>query len=173
MKIERPTTGTYLPYFDMYISRVSENDVLEILGQQPAEVRKMLGGLSEESAGHRYAPGKWSVREVIGHINDSERVFAYRLLCIGRGDTNALPGFDEGMFAANGGHDRCSLGGLLDEFEVVRRGSLFLLRHLDEEALARVGTANGHPTAVLAIPWIMAGHVRHHLGVLKDKYSIG
>lgn len=173
MKIERPVSGSYLPYFDTYISQVHEDDVLDVLGRQTADVRQRLGGLSEERAGFRYAPGKWSVREVLGHLIDSERVFAYRALSIARGDTNSLPGFDEGVFAANSGHDRYRLSDLLDEFEAMRTSNVSMLSHLDEQSLARVGIANSNPTVVRAIPWIMAGHVRHHLGVLAEKYSIG
>jgi DinB superfamily len=173
MRIDRPQAGEYAPYFDRYVSRVPETDVLPVLERQRAEVRAALAGLPESKGGFRYAPGKWSVRELLGHVIDTERIFAYRALCIARGETAPLPGFEQDPYVANAGHDRWTLAELLDDFDVVRRANVAMLTHLDESAVRRVGTSSGHATSVRAIAYILAGHVRHHLGVLDEKYGVG
>jgi uncharacterized damage-inducible protein DinB len=172
MKIERPTSGEYHPAFERYVARVPEADALGPLGRQVGEVHAALASLSAERAGLRYAPGKWSVREVLGHVTDTERVFGYRAMCVARGETASLPGFEENDYAANAGHDRYALGDLLAEFESVRRSNVSMLAHLDAAALQRVGTANGGPISVRALAYLMVGHARHHLGVLASKYGV-
>jgi hypothetical protein len=172
MRIERPAAGEYAPYFERYVGRVPEGDVLPVLERQRAELRRVFDSLPEERGGFRYAPGKWTVRELLGHVIDTERIFAYRALCIARGETAALPGFEQDPYVANAGHDRWTLAELLEDFDTVRRSNLALLTHLDEEAVRRVGTSSGHPTSVRAIAYILAGHLRHHLGVLAEKYGI-
>jgi len=172
MKIERPAPGEYPPVFERYVARVPEGDVLPALERQVSEVRAALGGLSPERAGFRYAPDKWSVRELLGHVTDTERVFAYRAMCVARGEQTPLPGFEEKDYAANAGHDRYALGDLLAEFEAVRRANVSMFAHLDEKALFRVGTANGAPVTARAIAYMMVGHARHHLAVLAEKYGV-
>jgi hypothetical protein len=172
MKIERPAPGEYHPAFERYVSRVPEDDVLPALERQPSEIRAALGGLSAERAGFRYAPNKWSIREVLGHVTDAERVFGYRALCVARGDATPLPGFEENDYAAAGGHDRYALTDLLDEFEHLRRSNASMLAHLDGTAVLRVGSANGSPVSVRGLAYIMVGHVRHHLGVLASRYGV-
>jgi hypothetical protein len=172
MKIERPVPGEYPAVFERYVARVPEADALVPLERQISEIRAALGGLPAERAGYRYAPGKWSVRELLGHVTDTERVFAYRAMCIARGEIASLPGFEENDYAANAGHDRYALGDLLAEFESGRRANLSMLSHLDETAARRVGTANGAPVSARAIAYMMVGHARHHLAVLGDKYGI-
>ena len=172
MKIDRPAPSEYHPAFERYVSRVSEIDALPALERQPAEMRALLGGLSEERAGFRYAPGKWSIREVLGHVTDAERVFGYRALCVARGDATPLPGFEENDYAANAGHDRYALREILDEFELLRRANVSMLAHLDGGAVLSVGSANGSPVSARALAYIMVGHVRHHLAVLASKYGV-
>ena len=172
MKIERPKPGEYNPVFERYLSRVPEDDALPVLARQPGQVRAALESISGERAGFRYGPDKWSIREVVGHFTDTERVFGYRVLCIARGEKASLPGFEENDYAAVAGHDRYALPDLVAEFEALRRSHVSMLAHLDPAAVARVGTANGGPTSVRAIAFIMAGHVRHHLGVLAGKYGV-
>jgi hypothetical protein len=172
MKIDRPAPSEYHPAFQRYVSRVSEDDVLPALEKQPAELRAALGGLTEEQAGFRYAPGKWSIREVLGHVTDAERVFGYRALCVARGDVTPLPSFEENDYAANAGHDRYALRELLDEFEHLRRSNVSMLSHLDGGAILNVGNANGSPVSARALASIMVGHVRHHMAVLAEKYGI-
>ncbi len=173
MRIDRPAAGEYAPYFERYVSRVPEDDVIPVLERQRAEVRQVFAGVPEARGGHRYAPGKWSVREMLGHVLDTERIFAYRALCIARGETAALPGFEQDDYVARAGHDRWTLAELLDDFDAVRQGNVAMLAHLDDGAVRRVGTSSGHPTSVRAIAYILAGHVRHHLGVLAEKYGVG
>lgn len=173
MRIERPAPGEYNPYFERYVSRVPEPDVLPVLEAQRAEVRGVLSGVPEERGGYRYAPEKWSVRQMVGHVIDTERIFAYRALCIARGETAALPGFEQDDYVAAAGHDGWTLAELREDFDAVRRSNVAMLAHLDEPAVRRVGTASGHPTSVRALAFIMAGHVRHHLGILAERYAIG
>jgi hypothetical protein len=172
MKIERPAPGEYNPVFERYLARVPEDDALPVLARQPAQVRTALESISGERAGFRYGPDKWSIREVVGHFTDAERVFGFRALTFARGDKTALPGFEENDYAASAGHDRYALPDLVAEFEALRRSHVSMLAHLDSAAVARVGTANGSPVSVRAIAFIMAGHVRHHLGVLASKYGV-
>jgi hypothetical protein len=172
MKIERPAPGEYNPAFERYVSRVPEDDALPVLARQAAQVRAALESVSGERAGFRYGPDKWSIREVVGHFTDAERVFGYRALTFARGDKASLPGFEENDYAAVAGHDRYALPDLVAEFEALRRSHVSMLSHLDPASVARVGTANGSPVSVRAIAFIMAGHVRHHLGVLSSKYGV-
>ena len=172
MKIERPAPGEYDPAFERYVSRVPEDDALPALARQPAQVRAALEGVSGERAGFRYGPDKWSIREVVGHFTDTERVFGFRALSFARGDSTTLPGFEENDYAAAAGHDRYALADLVAEFEALRRSHVSMLAHLDSAAVLRTGTANGRPVSVRALAFIMVGHVRHHLGVLASKYGV-
>ena len=172
MKIVRPAATEYDAAFERYVSRVPESDVLPALERQPGELRATVGSLSPERAGFRYAPGKWSVRELVGHVTDSERIFGYRALCVARGEAAPLPGFEQVDYAHNAGHERYALPDLLDEFEAVRHANVSMLSHLDDTAVLRIGKADGLPISVRALAYIMVGHVRHHLGVLADKYGI-
>jgi len=173
VRIDRPAAGEYAPYFERYVGRVPEGDVLPVLERQRSELRAAFSGVSEERGGFRYAPGKWTVRELLGHVIDTERIFAYRALCIARGEAAPLPGFEQDPYVANAGHDRWTLAELLDDFDSVRRSNLAMLTHLDDAAVRRAGTSSGHATSVRAIAYILAGHVRHHLGVLAEKYGVG
>src|SRR5262245_33681095 len=173
MRIERPSAGEYDPYYEGYISRIVEDDVLPLLARQPGEIRTALASVTEEQAGFRYAPGKWSVREVIGHLIDCERVFGFRAMAIARAEPGSLPGFDENSYAANSGHDRCRLSSLVDEFEALRKSHVAMFLHLDHEAATRIGTANGCPISARAIAFILVGHARHHLATLASRYGVG
>jgi len=169
---QRPRPGEYNPHFERYVARVPETDILAVLERQAEDVRSALAAVSEERGAFRYEPGKWSIREVLGHVIDAERVFGYRALCIARGDSTPLPGFEENDYAANAGADRASVASLVEEFRTLRRSNLLLLKRLDEAAWPRLGTANGHPTSARALAFIMAGHVRHHLAVLQARYGV-
>ena len=170
--IGRPESGEHLPYFERYIALVPGDDPMPALTAQPAAYRRALGGLSAKQAGFRYAEGKWSVREVLGHVIDGERAFGYRALGVARDPKQALPGFDENEFARHAGHDAVPLGELLDEFEKVRSGNVMFFRHLPADAWLRVGTANSNPVSVRAIAYIMAGHAEHHLRLLHERYGV-
>src|SRR5512140_3378841 len=140
MHPSRPSPTEYAPYFSRYVDLVAEADFVAVLARQPADYRALLGTLSPEQAGFRYAPGKWSIREVVGHVIDAERVFGYRALCIARGETASLPSFDEDAYAENAGHDACSLLDLLEELVHVRRGHVAFFEHLAHTAWERTGT---------------------------------
>lgn len=172
MKIERPAPSEYHMAFERYVSLVPEDDALPVLARQPAQVRAAMEKVSGERAGYRYGPNKWSIREVVGHFTDAERVFGFRALTFARGDKTPLPSFEENEYAAIAGHDRYALPDLVAEFEALRRSNISMLAHLDPAAIARIGTANGSPVSVRALAFIMAGHVRHHLGVLAAKYGV-
>jgi hypothetical protein len=151
IKKMRPSTFEYNPYFERYISLVPEDDVVETLRNQLNAFPQTLIGLTKEQAGFRYAPGKWSIREVIGHIVDTERVLGYRALCVARGEVRSLPSFDENDYAAAAGHDHHPLPELVDEFRELRRSHILMLRHLDDSAWQRVGCVNEHPISTREI----------------------
>lgn len=168
--VERPRPDEYAPPFERYVSRVTETDVLGALERQKDELPATLAGVRERAEGHRYAAGKWSVREVVGHMIDSERIFGYRAVCVARGEKASLLGFDENDYAAHATFDEYPLPELLDEFVHVRQGHVAFFRHLDAAAWLRTGVANANPISVRAIAFVMVGHVRHHLGVLQERY---
>lgn len=166
----RPAPPEFPAYFERYIRLVPDGDILETLERQMAESAAFLAGISEERAHFRYAPGKWSVKEVVGHVIDSERVFAYRGLRFARSDSTPLPGFDENAYVAVAGFDARPLGELASELRLVRAASIALFASLDEAALARVGTANDRSHVAGAVPWIIAGHELHHMDVVRKRY---
>jgi hypothetical protein len=166
----RPDAGEYNPYYGKYIQQVPDGDVVATLITQAPELSSLLRSVPEERAGHRYAPGKWSIREVVGHLADAERIFAYRALRFSRSDTTALPGFDENAFVANARFDERALESLVLEFETVRAGTVSLLDSLTADEWVRGGTASNAPVTVRALAWIIAGHERHHLSLLRDRY---
>lgn len=171
--ISRPDPGEYAPFYRGYIERVPDRPLLEQLARQGEETRGWLAALSAEKARYRYAPDKWSVTEVVGHVCDSERVFAYRALRIARGDTTPLPGFDEKAWMGAASFDGRGLPDVLAELVAVRQATLALLRGLDQAAYVRTGVANDTPVSVRALAHIIAGHELHHLAVLRERYGVG
>jgi hypothetical protein len=171
MHASAPTSTEYTPYFARYISLVTEDRFAAALRDQPKQWRALLGKLSTEQAGYRYAPGKWTVRQVMGHVIDAERVFAYRALCIARGEAASLPSFDENAYADAAGHDGYALDELLDEFATVRLANLALFEHMDGAAWLRVGTVNQNAISTRGLAYIMVGHAQHHAGVLVQRYG--
>jgi uncharacterized damage-inducible protein DinB len=170
MPIARPGTDEYAPHYGTYVSKVTEPDVVAALIAQQKSTGELLAGLSEATAAHRYAPGKWTVREVIGHLSDAERIFAYRCMRIARGDKAPLPGFDENAYVPAANFERRTLKSVAAEFATVREATLSLVDGLTPEALALMGTASEKPVSARALVFIIAGHEKHHLGVLKAKY---
>lgn len=170
--VDRPGPGENAPYYDTYIREVPDGDVLARLAAQNRALLAGLAGLPEERALFRYAPGKWSVKEVIGHLVDAERVFAYRALRFARADATPLPGFDENAWVPAAAFDARPLASLLDEYAAVRAATLAFFRGLEPAAFARLGTANGNPMSVRAAAWVLAGHERHHAGVLGERYGV-
>jgi hypothetical protein len=165
-------TAEYAPFYAGYVARVPGEDPLSVLEAQVAEIERLPAAVAEEREGYRYAPGKWSPRQVVGHLADAERIMVYRALAIARGEEGALPGFDEDRYVEHAGFDEIPLRQLADELLLVRRATLHFFRHLPEEAWSRVGTANGHPVSVRALAFILAGHLRHHWAIFAERYGI-
>ena len=168
--IARPEVGEYNPMFQRYVDRVQDPDILQAFEAQVDDVAKAFRGATDEH--HRYAPGKWSVRQMAGHVLDTERMFGYRLLCFARGEKQSLPAFEEDDYAATAGHDNVPLSDLVEQFALVRRSHARMARNFDEAAWAREGIANGKRMTVRAATYVMIGHVRHHLAVLAEKYGV-
>ncbi|MGB8510174.1 MAG: DinB family protein [Pyrinomonadaceae bacterium] len=166
----KPETNEYAPYYQKYISLVPEAHVVETLAQQIEETLALLRGIAEDRAGFRYGPDKWSVKEVVGHIIDGERIFAYRALAIARGERQPLPGMEQDEYMAVANFDARTLSDLVDEFEHVRRGNVLMLGALDTDAWARRGVASDNEVTVRALAHIMAGHELHHVNILREKY---
>jgi hypothetical protein len=168
--IAQPDPSEYPEYFRRYTRLVPDGDVLELLDRQGAETVSLLSGLSEEQALYRYAPEKWSVKQVIGHLSDTERVFTYRALRFSRNDATPLPGFEENDFVAGANFDERPFPEVLDEFSSVRAASLTFYRSLIQELAQRRGGANELEFSVRSVPYIVAGHERHHVRVLRERY---
>lgn len=166
----RPAPDEYAPYYGRYIALIPDGPIVETLRSQIAETTAVLGALPEAKGEHRYEPGKWSVKEVLGHVIDGERVFSYRALRFARRDETPLPGFDENLYVPAAGFSRRTIRSLLDEFRAVREATVHLYQNLDDEALSRSGIASENRMSVRALAWTIAGHERHHLGVLRERY---
>jgi len=172
-KLTRPTATEYAPYYGTYISKVPDEEVLGLLERQRRETRALLEGIPESQALHRYAPGKWSIKEVIGHLCDAERVFAYRAMRFARGDASPLASFDEKTYVPAGEFDARPLADLAAEFDHVRQATIDLLRGLPAGASERRGVASGHDVSVRALAFIIAGHERHRLAIIRERYLAG
>lgn len=168
--IPRPAPGEYAPFYARYLEAVPNGDLLRLLEEGGAEVIDLLQAFGEERSDYRYAPGKWSVKEVVGHVTDTERVFAYRALRFARGDETPLPGFEQNQYVAAGGFGRRSLADLAEEYVDVRKATVKLLAGMDALALRRGGVASGHRMTVRAAAWIIAGHEQHHAQILRVRY---
>jgi len=169
----RPAAGEFAPFYAGYIAAVPDGDLIERLRFEGAASAALLRSLDPTIAGHRYAPGKWSVLEVFGHVADCERVFAYRALRFARGDATPLAGFDEDLFAAAAGHDGRPPEDLATELEAVRAATVALFASLAPADWERRGEANGHPVSVRALAWTTAGHELHHRRILRERYGVG
>lgn len=171
--LPRPGSDEAAPFYQGYIAEVASENIGEQLEGQLQKVERLFSNLEERAALARYAPGKWSVKEVLGHLTDVERIFSYRLLRIARGDATPLPGFDENSYVPAAEFDTRPLGDLLAEFRAVRRASLALLGGVPAQAWNIRGTASGNPITPRALAYILVGHVAHHLGVLRERYGVG
>jgi len=170
MILSRPTPGEFAPAYLPYVTAVPEGDVLAFLQAQMGEVSALFGGLNEAQAGFRYAPGKWTLKDLLQHLIDSERVFSYRGMRIGRGDTTPLSGYEENAYAAAAHADHRPIADLLAEWRAVRTGSLALFRGLPDAAWSNVGSANGVSVSARCFPFFCAGHTAHHLGIVRERY---
>jgi hypothetical protein len=168
----RPTPNDYSPYHAPYVDLVPEDDVVSAIEQESSQTQRLLSSLDESKAAFRYAADKWSVKQVVGHIVDSERIFAFRLLAIARGEQSPLPGFDENLYVENAKFDAWTLGDLAENYALVRRSTIVLLRNLPDEAWTRRGVANGAEASVLGFAYVIVGHERHHTRVLRERYGV-
>ena len=166
----RPEPNECAVYYHTYTNQVPEGDIIEILTNQLNETANLLKGISEEKALFRYAPDKWSIKELIGHVSDTERVFAYRALNIARNDKSELPGMEQDDYVKFAKFDNLHLADLLEEFRHVRHANILLFKTFDEEILMRKGIASGCEFTVRTFPYIIAGHEKHHQNVLKERY---
>lgn len=160
-------------FFSTYISKVPDGPILDLMDEQTAELEDFFARLTPEQANYRYAPDKWSVKEILGHLLDGERIFAYRALRFARNDITDLPGFDQDTYVAAGKFSDRTIQNLLDEFLPLRRSNTVLFRSLSEEMLNGSGTADGCTITVRALCYVIVGHVLHHREVLRDIYRLG
>jgi uncharacterized damage-inducible protein DinB len=168
----RPATTEYAQPYAGYVSLVPEDDVLAAIEEQSAATQQLLASLDETKAAYRYAEAKWSVKEVLGHVIDAERIFAYRALAIARGETEPLPGFEEQEYVRHAAFDAWKLGDLSEHYALVRRANIVLFRNFPDEAWDRRGVASDNPITVRALAWIIVGHERHHVQVLRERYLV-
>ena len=168
--IARPSRSEYDRYYDGYISRVPEGDLFDLLERQGRETQGLLRGIDDAKALTRYAPGKWSIKDMLGHVIDTERIYAYRALRFARGDAQPLSGFEQDDYVRAAGSDRRPLVELAAELDQVRRATILLFRSFDGAALERRGTADTKALTVRALAYIIAGHERHHVAILRERY---
>jgi len=169
----RPDDTEYAPFYSGYVALVQEDDPVPVLEVQPAELRLLASRISADRETFRYAPDRWSVRQTFGHMIDTERVMGYRAFCIGRGEEKPLPGFDQNDYVASASADQRAVVDLVDEFAAVRASNLWTIRQWTPGGWSRTGNANGKPVSARALTFIMAGHVRHHVDILRDRYGVG
>jgi hypothetical protein len=167
---QKPAKSEFLPYYERYIALVPDGDVISTLTSQMTDTQSLLRALPASVATYRYAPDKWSVNEVVGHLIDSERIFTGRALRFARNDATPIPGFEQDDYVRNATFDAYPLSELAAEFEAVRKCTLFLFRHMDEEAWIRRGVANNAEVSVRALAYIIAGHELHHREILSARY---
>jgi hypothetical protein len=168
--LERPPASEYAPYQAGYVASVPDGDIFEILSRQGTEFPEFVRSLGEARGTYRYAPDKWTIKEMMGHVNDTERVFTYRALRFARGDETPLASFEQDQYVPTGNFNARTLASLADEFAHLRAATLDLYYHLDPEALARRGSASGFVVSVRAMAYVIAGHVAHHERILRERY---
>jgi hypothetical protein len=168
--IGKPDPTEYLPYYGKYVSLVPDGDILTVLAKQIEETAGLLNSIPESRGSFRYAPDKWSIKEIVGHMIDTERIFAYRALRFARNDKTPLPGYEQDDYVSNASFDSCRLVDLSSELRSVRQSTVFLFKHLDANAWMRSGLANDSEASVRALAHIIAGHELHHREILRSRY---
>jgi hypothetical protein len=168
--MNRPEKNEYAEYYERYVSLVEENDIVAVLQKQSEELAEFLQNIDEEKSLCAYDAGKWTIKEVIGHLSDGERIFAYRALRISRADQTPIEGFEQDGYIENGNFNNTSFAELTEELLLTRKSNLILFKNLSGEAWTRTGTASDNPVSVRALAYIMAGHIRHHLKILNERY---
>lgn len=166
----RPKKGDYAEHYQQYIDLVEGNDVIGMLTDNNLYAQNILNSFPQSKGNYRYAEGKWTIKEVVGHILDTERIFCYRALAIARGEKKPLPGFDQDQYVINGKFNDRPLYDLTYEYRLVRESTILLFRSFDQSVLQNRGVASGNEVTVLALMFMTAGHERHHLNILKEKY---
>lgn len=166
----RPNPGDYDPYFERYIKLVEGDNIIKILNEQNKITRELINSISDHKGNYRYADGKWTIKEVIGHVLDSERILAYRALCLARGEKKSLPGYEHNEYVIEGNFNSRELLELSFEFKLLRESNLLLFKSFSEEMLCKKGLADKASVTVLAWLYIIAGHEKHHINVLEEKY---
>ncbi len=169
-RMQKLDKNEYAEYYSRYIDLVPEGDVVATLEAQTKKFVAFLRAIPEAKGDYRYAPGKWSVKEMLGHIVDGERIFAYRALRFARADKNPLPGFEQDDYVRAAGHGRSQMADLIAEFELVRKANSLMFQQLDDAAWQRRGTASGNEISVRALAHVLVGHVEHHWKVLRERY---
>lgn len=172
LRMSGPDKTEYDPYYERYVSLVANDDIIDTLASQPTRLQDLFTAMPEERGEFRYAEGKWSIKELLGHLIDGERMFAYRLFRISRADETPIEGFEQDGYIENAHSNRRSFADLLEEFSLLRRANMLFLNNLTDEAWTRAGTANNVKISVRALVYIMAGHIEHHLNILRDRYSL-
>lgn len=168
--MKRPETNEFAPYYNNYISLIEGDGVMPVLNSQVAEIRSMFVNIPEEKGSLAYATGKWTIKELLSHLIDGERIFAYRILRVSRGDETPIEGFEQDDYIENSNANNRSFADLLDEFDLQRQSNLLLVNNISDEGSKRMGKASGKPVSVRALTYIMAGHVSHHVKILKERY---
>jgi hypothetical protein len=169
---QRPEASEYPPFYGKYVALVQGDDLLAALRVETAHLHSSIDAIPEAKGSHAYAEGKWTVKTLLGHMIDAERIFSYRALRVARGDATPLPGFEENDYAKAAGSDARSVADLVAELKDVRASTLRLFQSLPADALMRAGVVNNGPVTARALGFITAGHARHHLDVLKDRYGV-
>lgn len=167
---KRPEPCEYASFYGGYVSSVEGTDIIAVIEAQIAEIEHLFSGVDDIAGRAAYAPGKWTLKEVISHLIDGERVFSYRLLRISRGDRTPIAGFDQDPYVAESGANDVSVADLVAELTLLRRANIHLLKNLKPEAWSRMGTASDAAISVRALAYILAGHIAHHLGIVRDRY---
>ncbi len=168
--MSRPEKNEYAEYYDRYVSLVDETDIVAVLQNQLVEMQNLFAGISEEKGVYAYAEGKWTIKELIGHLSDGEKIFAYRALRISRADQTPMEGFEQDGYVENADFNSRQLADLAEEFTLLRRANNLFFKSLTAEAWRRRGTASGAEVSVRALGFIMVGHVRHHANILRERY---
>jgi len=170
--LSRPGAEEHSPYYSRYIELVPEGNLVDLLVEQQLDTLGMLRRVDEERGTYAYAPGKWTIKEVIGHMSDAERVFSYRALRFARGDATPLASFDENTYVPAGRFNDRRMGSLIDEFQSIRAATVHLFRYLSDEEMTRSGVASGNTISVRDLGYIVAGHERHHANLLRERYGL-
>ena len=170
--MNRPEKNEYDPYYENYISLVGDGNIVDTLARQAAEVEQLFSAVPDEKGAYAYAEGKWSIKELLGHVIDGERMFMYRVLRISRADETPIEGFEQDGYIENGRFNSRPFAEMLDEFAALRRANVIAYRNFSDEDWSRTGTANEKQITPRALVYIMAGHVTHHLNILKERYLV-